>query len=361
MTSKYTIAFVVGLFLVNINVGAEEVKPATTERVAAFEVRDDRNCPDVCSVVKVYPSDEIYFGDTVYIVRIDENRSEKTIHEWAIDFPGANEVSGKIVSDEISGGYRVVPKHGDELWWEVDLAQITCALQPNKKIVTSCRFMEFPPLEEWSAPFWRELRQKLRDKSDGISCKLRMANNYVDIGRAKPREDFEVNIVVKPRLDGEMERLQRWLSSPPIKSSQTFASVSGQSDIEIDGKSYDPWLFVRVGNRKPSDPNNPTTVDGWRKLEAEFAPSTLRDEITLTRLQLEYYDADKGEASDAALKILVDWLSQRPEPQRVVLSQSLLSKRDQFKGTPLEAKNATLCDTLTSAFPAETPTTDDAK
>jgi len=78
-------------------------------------------------------------------------------------------------------------------------------------------------------------------------------------------------------------------------------------------------------------------------------------------LQLEYYDAAKGEASDAALNILVDWLSQRPEPQRVVLSQSLLSKRAQFKGTPLEAKNATLCDALTSAFSVETPTTDDAK
>ncbi|MBR2003106.1 MAG: hypothetical protein IJ991_02865, partial [Thermoguttaceae bacterium] len=120
-------------------------------------------------------------------------------------------------------------------------------------------------------------------------------------------------------------------------------------------------LFVRIGNRKPSDPNNPTTVDGWRRLETEFAPSTLRDEITLTRLQLEYYDAEEGEASDAALKALVVWTSQRPEPQRVVLSQSLLSKRGKFQGTPLEAKNATLCDALTSAFPTETPKSDDAR
>jgi hypothetical protein len=149
------------------------------------------------------------------------------------------------------------------------------------------------------------------------------------------------------------------VKAPSSKGSPDLVS-SGANDVEIGGKSYDPWLFVRIGNRKPADPNNPTTVDGWRKLEAEFAPSTLRDEITLTRLQLEYYDADEGEASDAALKALVDWLAQRPEPQRVVLSQSLLSKRGKFQGTPLEAKNATLGAALVSAFSSEKPKSNDA-
>ena len=92
----------------------------------------------------------------------------------------------------------------------------------------------------------------------------------------------------------------------------------------------------------------PTTLDGWRALEAKFAPSTLRDEITLTRLQLEYYDAPTGPESDAALLALVDWLRDRPEPQRAVLTEALRSNRVLFLQTPLKEKNAILCNKLTS-------------
>ena len=140
------------------------------------------------------------------------------------------------------------------------------------------------------------------------------------------------------------------VKAPSAKGSPALVS-SGASDVEIGGKSYDPWLFVRSGFRKPSDPNAPTTVDGWRRLEAEFAPSTLRDEITLTRLQLEYYDAPQGKESDVALQALVAWLEKRPEPQRVVLTESLRSKRRKFRNTPLQEKNAPLGVATTSASP----------
>ncbi|MBQ6826491.1 MAG: hypothetical protein IJO46_00630, partial [Thermoguttaceae bacterium] len=102
-------------------------------------------------------------------------------------------------------------------------------------------------------------------------------------------------------------------------------------------------------------------VDGWRRLEAEFAPSTLRDEITLTCLLLEYYDAPEGTESDAALQALVAWLEKRPEPQRVVLTESLRSNRGTFRNTPLEEKRATLYKTLTSAPQNANRITCDAK
>ncbi|MBQ9127968.1 MAG: hypothetical protein IJY15_09460, partial [Thermoguttaceae bacterium] len=122
------------------------------------------------------------------------------------------------------------------------------------------------------------------------------------------------------------------------------------ASISLNGKSYETRIFARYGVRKPSSTPSvaPTTLDGWRALEAKFAPSTLRDEITLTRLQLEYYDAPKGEASDAALQALVDWLRDRPEPQRAVLTESLRSNRVLFLQTPLKEKNAILCNMLTS-------------
>jgi hypothetical protein len=131
--------------------------------------------------------------------------------------------------------------------------------------------------------------------------------------------------------------------------------------VRVAGRSFDPRAFVRFSFRKPNRPNAPRNLDGWRKLEAEFSPSTLRDEIVLTRLQLEYYDAPNGEASDAALQTLVDWLQSRPEPQRDVMSATLLENRDALQKTPLQNKSATLCDTLTSLSENATVPTDDAK
>ncbi|MBQ2791339.1 MAG: hypothetical protein IJE97_17010, partial [Thermoguttaceae bacterium] len=112
---------------------------------------------------------------------------------------------------------------------------------------------------------------------------------------------------------------------------------------------------------KPTLVDAPPTVDGWRRLEAEFAPSTLRDEIALTRLQLEYYDAPEGAASDAALKRLVDWFKTRPEPQRAAWLFSLRRRALYFFKNPLEAKNATLRKELTSASKNTPAPSDDAK
>ncbi len=320
-------------------------------------------------VVRVWPT-EVYFGDPVYFCAYYENRSGATIPQCGDYIFSRGPEDAYIAWNWIAWGfrlsdatatYRLFPELECEPAW-IELGLSRRDYLPNESAEYICGTLELPPLEDLRSEFWKSLSAA---PEEGVECELRSIY-----------DDISFKIRVKPRPTGEAERLQRWYDATPpalfpivpsdrklkIPRDDKILKSSGKSDIKLGFfKRYDPWLFVRVGNRKPSDPNNPTTVDGWRKLEAEFAPSTLRDEITLTRLQLEYYDADKGEASDAALKTLVDWLSQRPEPQRVVLSQSLLSKRAKFKETPLEAKNATLCDALTSAFPVETPTTDDAK
>ena len=131
-----------------------------------------------------------------------------------------------------------------------------------------------------------------------------------------------------------------------------------KSWIKIGWHSYDPWLFVRIGNRKPCDPNNPTTLDGWRKLEASLTPSTMRDEVRLVRLQLEYYCAEPGVKSDLAKKELVQWIKSLPTPQRAVYFAFLQSKRNSFRhnAPALSKKNYELLDTLYDESPvSETP------
>ena len=125
-----------------------------------------------------------------------------------------------------------------------------------------------------------------------------------------------------------------------------YLEPSGKSNIRIGGKEYDPWLFVRFGVRKPSDPNNPTTLEGWRELEASLIPSTMRDEVRLTRLQLEYYSAKKGGASEQAKAELVDWLESLPEVQQRRMTTSLVSKMHEFYDSPLRDKNRELMRAL---------------
>ena len=111
---------------------------------------------------------------------------------------------------------------------------------------------------------------------------------------------------------------------------------SADSKIKIGWSKWDPWLFIRIGNRKPSDPNNPTTLKGWRELENQLSPSTMRDEVRLTRLQLEYYSASSQKKREEAKKELVDWLRSLPQAQRTSMVSSLKSKEILFRNTKLK-------------------------
>ena len=356
--------------------------PGSTGSVATLEARRDEALRELRRTIKVYPADAIYFGDALYVVDEEENRSDETMRV-GLGFPiqvGSYSPwdGGSISSPEISGSYEFVPE--DVCAMTIDYAWTGGDFLPGQKRVTSVRFFEFPPLEDWNAPFWAGVRDKL-SRQNAVELRLR-----VEFARAEADypfrvdEAFETSLVLKRRPENELERLARWFDATPanlfperfpngdgavVKAPSSKGTPdlvsSGANDVEIGGKSYDPWLFVRPGFRKPSDPNAPTTVDGWRRLEAEFAPSTLRDEITLTCLLLEYYDAPEGTESDAALQALVAWLEKRPEPQRVVLTESLRSNRGTFRNTPLEEKRATFYKTLTSAPQNANRTTNDAK
>ncbi|MBQ1277113.1 MAG: hypothetical protein IIY07_00545, partial [Thermoguttaceae bacterium] len=286
-----------------------------------------------------------------------------------------------ITSPDVPGRYAVAPELATRRFFVKKIGFRLREIPPGVERRKVAVALEFPPLEDWNAPFWASVRDKL-SRQNAVELRLR-----VEFARSEAAypfrvdEAFETSLVLKRRPENELERLARWFGATPanlfperfknsrgagfVKAPSSKGSpdlvTSGASDVEIGGKSYDPWLFVRSGFRKPSEPNAPTTLDGWRRLEAEFAPSTLRDEITLTRLQLEYYDAPEGEESDAALQALVAWLEKRPEPQRVVLTESLRSNRGTFRNTPLEERRATLYKTLTSDDSLERSPLDGAK
>ncbi len=260
-------------------------------------------------------------------------------------------------------------------------------LKPGVKTRRVASALEFPPLEDWNAPFWTAVRDKLSTQESvslRLRFELRLPPKITGTREAYFRQPqapnastaiVEQTLVLKRRAVNELATVDRWFETTPPdafpvrsddeskKGPRFYRRDEGPQPtfISLDGASYRADAFTRIGARKPTLVDAPPTVDGWRRLEAEFAPSTLRDEITLTRLQLEYYDALQGEKTDAALKRLVDWFKTRPEPQRAAWLFSLNCRRLHFFKNPLEAKNATLRKELTSASKNATAPSNDAE
>lgn len=310
---------------------------------------------------------EAFFGDVAYFAAIERNVSPTLGGARnVVDFEFLKRHYAGPVEIEAEG-IDIKHRYFQELWplnvVEPQRDAPSTLLPPGEERAFAKFAFELPPLEDWNDPFWAAVREKLAtEKRVALRCRFKCWNG----GRKKPTP-LETVIVLKERPSKELEKVAGWFDATPDEffpkrvgqhTTKTLPSLyeaprivkSGAEGIELDasGELFCPWLFLRVGNRKPSDPNNPTTVDGWRKLEREFEASTLRDEITFARLQLEYYAASTNEEAEVASKALVAWLAARPEAQRVVLSASVFSKAPEFAKTRLNAKYVALVEAIWS-------------
>ena len=89
----------------------------------------------------------------------------------------------------------------------------------------------------------------------------------------------------------------------------------------------------------PGAPNIPTTTQGWKKLEESLEPSTLRDEIQLTRLLWEYFTAKDSiwsyfsaneSAQEKKLAEIKAWFESRPKLQAYIIADNLLTNIEDF-------------------------------
>lgn len=346
-----------------------------TGRRDAIPYPPDAN-PELRVVADIFP-DAIRFGDPVYVAIYVENAASKPLEilsnlDDKVNDPLCFSITSSEIPDAEARCYFEKQTRGEDF-----LVPPRFTLAPGERRLWSRFVVEVPPLEDFDAPFYSALEKRIAQAP--VSCDLNFNFEILTPATPGPQDVRKVqgrlSVLVERRPEKETATLRRWLAKtaeanllPRVKGGFKVAwqddldtpdlPATSTSYLYFEGAPFSPWIFIRPGNRKPSTPNNPTTLAGWRRLETEFAPSTLRDEITLTRLQLEYYDAPQGEKSDAALQGLLDWLQNRPEPQRLVLTDFLLSQRWYFNAAiksksfkrknPLAEKNATLCKALTS-------------
>ena len=331
------------------------------------------NLPSVAGAVDIvslaYPS-ELFFGDTFYCQFIRKNNKEAPMRVVdSLPISGLAYSSGIrfIISAEgIDETYTVVPEKDFYRYDSWAIPQLF--LQPDASLVSSYP-LEFPPLEAMVHPFWKQLREKMA--TGGVQCVLSIqfsgyyivASNWGNWGPINDveREKYAMagkalcilthEIIIKPRPNQEQALLDGWLRDtpkqflPPLSRTVDYAQKwyspemnafekdgwrqHGGHFVEINGREYNPWCFIRDGNRKPPAQICPRTSEEWHQLEKSLEPSTMRDEIQLTRMLLEYLGAEE-DAQIRKREELVQWLKSLPEPQSMSMASNLSDEKTMY-------------------------------
>ncbi len=280
----------------------------TPGETATVAVPGEKTEP-IQSVCKFFPN-TVYWGDPLYLVFFDKNIADEPAF---YSTTRAAEIDATISSPLRASTYSWTSKtpENDGSNGVSNSQNPPKKLLPGEERLSSRHFLEFPPLKDWNAPFWRELRES--SPPNGVVCRLTLSYRQETAreSAAKTRRDeksrvktVELEILIQPRPKSETALLEQWSRAP---------------------------------NQKSGVPNVPSTLDDWRDLEARFAPSSFRDEIRLTRLRLEYATARDGAESEQAKAELVDWLRSLPEVQRSATAARLASKRFEPSNAPASA------------------------
>ncbi len=275
---------------------------------------------EVRQTVECYPQ-EVYFGDTIYFAELLKNLSNTPINDYRKNIPklwDAPGVSITATSPEIQGEYHW--RFENPTGYLTDSVPFLSTFDSGESFCSRIIYLDVCPLEDFEHPFWTEFREKMTNEGIVLAIHINFKLSVHDCFTATQE------VLVKPRPSEEMALLEKWYKNTPKElfpfNYKGKLPNSGKSNIRLSSfssRSYNPWLFMRVGNRKPSDPNNPQTLKGWRNLEASLIPSTMRDEVRLARFRLEYFAARDADEANKIKKDYWDWLDSLPEVQRTVM------------------------------------------
>ena len=311
---------------------------------------DSEESKDLKHTLEIYPT-EIYIGDVVYFASYIENVSDEVRkpHSLMIGNP-------RITFSQIEKEYQFHANASTEFNVVV---RNSVPLQPGEKRLLKIWSLQFPPFEDLEEPFWKELREST--PSEGSVCTLQLTKYYyVQDDSEKPclhEEALTQDILIKPRSEKESLFLEKQrlkaLELQTIRNEKrdgkfVFSPPEEEDGyIALKGKEYAPSHFVGEALGTSLVPDNPKTLDGWRELDASLADGTLRDEISFTRLLLEYFAADEGEKTELAEKELLDWLNALPDVQREFFLRKIVDEGASFfYQTPFADKSRALLRTL---------------
>ena len=250
-------------------------------------------------------------------------------------------------------------------------------IQPKSQTALFCWAFQFPPLEDLHSEFWENEMAALKKATEGLDYEFQIVigkptrklptnnsnsdasqeeryglSNEEAIKRLREAAEnslmyLKTNVRIKLRHPDEMALIEQWYENTPesllpqiaeytapqpgckvtgfLQYTGTHAESSNWIKIEgiqLSGHRLTPWHFVRLGNRYPSDPNAPETWQGWKELEESISESTMRDEIRLTRMLIQYCDTK----DEKVLEELKAWFAEMNEVQRTCMAASILNR-----------------------------------
>lgn len=214
--------------------------------------------------------------------------------------------------------------------------------------------IELPPLEDQKSPFWMAIRQRLETELF-VACEMDVearSNNehspyhfqtsipiriyrraaLMPVEESKAVPDIET--VRRQQGDKEMALLDHWLDTTPAYflpvKDKYGRQMSEEGDLAMfppganpsgDKKRMEFSLLHTDITRKPISPNAPEYPKDWWKLERQFSPSTVRDEIQLRRMVFErVYASNNQKRRDEIHRDLISWLMTLPYAQRTIMA-----------------------------------------
>jgi len=343
--------------------------------------------PDFVYEAVVYPA-EVYFGDPVYIFIYLKNTSEEPVASYT-EY-GRNSFWLSLQSDSVSVPYHLLHEYIVPLGNpRVDIPP-PHIFQPGESMLVFMAYQELPTLEDMNHPFWEEAKKRLNTNKNIIAHVTAEKPRYDTTPTMEPNTTFTSGtITISPRLGNEMELVKHWLEGTPeklrpvpfdqmvaegnywyagenlkdkfdaipliskpdfmskerdlkINRNDRFHMASNERFIKVQNQDYFPYFFVRHGNRKPGDPVCPETWQGWKELEEVLSPSTMRDEIRLTRMLIQYCDTE----DDAVLKELEEWFTDMNNIQRTFMAKNIFD----LAWGAWEARNTNLLDPYSKIY-----------
>lgn len=347
-------------------------------------------CAD--NLVSIFPK-EIYLGDAFYIANIYKNSQNVPTSVDCRKLVGSMPTSDVIVILAYKDrSYLYLfeeashPRNSGSL--SSSLLK-TSQLQPGEVAIKKVVVAETPPLEDWDHDFWRKVRLDV-DQNSEVELTVYLRLKVLGLQHKWLQE----SIKIKSRPESEVALLEKWhnevvpTSLPVVQryvetdhssglrhyitdkylvpeiglsefayskyslpsteeANATSVPVSEGAHIKKNGllgcvraRSYDPSELkiplssvVRLGFRKPTFPNVPSTLSGWFNLETSFSPGATRDEIHLTALMLDYVAARQVESQDLnqKSKTLLEWVSNLPYAQRCAFIAIIYNKAPELQ------------------------------
>jgi len=305
--------------------------------------------------LSVFPK-ELAIGDTSYVVVSAINHSEEVMNVMTPVFTFAYD--GAMVQFDLS--------RGDKTWhgtFECNVhREATRDIMPvytipsGETIVFIAVPLQFPSLDELHTSFWEETLKELKDHPEGIAFDFGIEfsppkGSIFHGAKTGSPGRLTDKVTLKLRNAEEIAMIEEWYRKTPedyfpvLNKGSHIRKVPPQGLRKESGRKIlgqSPWLFVNIGNRYPGDPNIPTTWQGWQELEESISPSTMRDEIRLTRILIQYCDTQ----DEKVLEELKAWFAGMNEVQRTCMAKSIFDRFRQISGANVYASFRDLYKTI---------------